>query len=143
MFEVWMFVKTPQDRIFPATLYYGQSGLKIGGCDPDFAKHFIFDKKLLPKYPKKFKTIINFSPYDLTQEEKEELAEALELALRKVPVSDFYGIFQHDFGNLLMGIKNGKPIMVELGFSPKFPKFLNEQRKLGLDPKEFEKWEFH
>lgn len=143
LFEVWMFVKTPQERRFPATFYYSQSGLNIGGCDPEFTKHFIFDEKRMPEYPKKFKSFVNFSPHDFNTKEKEELAEVLELALQKVPVSDFYGIFQHDFGNLLMGIKDGKPVMIELGFSPKFPMFMNEQLKLGLDWKEFKKWEFH
>lgn len=45
-----------------------------------------------------------------------------------------------------MGIKDGKPVMVELGFSPKFSKselFLNYTLKLGIEAKDFEKWDFH
>lgn len=146
LFEVWMFVKTPDDRTFPATFYYGQSRLVIGGWDSKTAALWITKKKYIPHFPKGLNAIINFNPHDLTQDEKEALAEALELALRKVPVSDFYGVFQHDFGNLLMGIKNGRPIMVELGRSPKFSKtdlFLNLTLKLGIGQKEFESWDFH
>ncbi len=146
LFEVWMFVKTPDNKRFPATFHYGQSGLVFGGWDPKRASLFISDKNLIPKFPRKFNALINFSPHDFSEDEKEALAEALELALRKVPVSDFYGVYKHDFGNLLMGIKDGKPLRVELGVSPKFSKldlFLNYTLKLGLDQKEFEKWDFH
>lgn len=146
LFEVWMFVKTPEGKTFPVTLHYGQSGLVIGGWDPKIAALWISKKRNFPHFPKKFKAIINFSPHDLTQDETEALTEALELALQKVPVTDFFGVFMHDFGNLLMGIKDGKPIIVELGRSPKFSKsyfFLNLTLKLDIGQKEFESWEFH
>lgn len=146
LFEVWMFIKTPEDRRFPATLHYGKSGLVIGGWDPERASFYINDVDLIPKFPKRFNTIINFSPHDFSEEEKESLAEAFEHALRKVPVSDFYGIYKHDSGNRLMGVKEGRPIIVELGFSPEFSKldlFLNYTLKLGLEQDEFEKWDFH
>ena len=39
------------------------------------------------------------------------------LALKKVPVSDFCGIYRHDLGSSLMCVHNGVPIVVELGYN--------------------------
>lgn len=145
-FEVWMFVRTPDNKQFPVRVYYGPSGLAIGGWDPDWAYNFTKDDRFLSIFPKNFKSEINFSPHDFSKDEIEAFSEAFELAVRKVPISDFLGIYMHDYGNRLMGIKNGKPINIELGFSPKFDSlnfFLNYTMKLNIDKKKFEKWNMH
>jgi hypothetical protein len=107
LFDVWMFVRTPDGKQFPATFYFGASGTALGGWHSEK-----YDKI----FPKSFASIINFSPFDFSKDERESLIEALECALRKVPVSDFYGVYQHDGGNALMGVKAGVPFIIELGY---------------------------
>ena len=109
LFFVWMFVKTPDDQRFPATFYYGPSGAALGGWhSEDYEKKDIF--------PENFSKLINFSPFDFTEDQLDALVEALECALRKVPVSDFYGVYQHDLGNALMGVQADTPFIFELGY---------------------------
>ena len=79
LFEVWMFVKTPNHKQFPATIYYGTSGLSIGGWDPDFAHRLTNDDRYLSIFPEEIKSEINFTPHNLSRDEKEALAEAIEL----------------------------------------------------------------
>ena len=105
LFDTWVFVKTPDGKQFPATYYYAQSGMSLGGWS-SYNNSEIF--------PKKFISIINFTPFDFGKEELEELVQALEHALRKVPVSDFHGIYKHDFGQTLMGVRDGRPFTMEL-----------------------------
>jgi len=108
LFKTWVLIKTPDNKVFPAMFYYGPSGTSLGGW-----KSWRYDKV----FPKDFRSIINYSPFDLSNEELEALIEALECALRKIPTTDFYGIYQHDDGYALMGIKRGRPFIVDLGYS--------------------------
>lgn len=110
LFWVWMFIKTPDGKQFPATFYYGATGTALGG----WMSYQDDDGKNV--FPDDVNTIINFSPFDFSSEELEEFIEALELALRKVPVSDFYGVYHHDLGNDLMGVMSGIPFAIELGY---------------------------
>lgn len=105
-----MFVRTPDGKQFPATFYYGPSGTSLGGWMS------YKDSKGDYFFPEDFASIINFSPFDFSKDEREGLIEALECALRKVPVSDFFGVYQHDGGNALMGVKSGIPFSIELGY---------------------------
>ncbi len=109
-FKVWMFVKTPEGKLFPAKFYYGQSGLSIGGWRPD-ENYIDFGEKV---FPKNFEEILNFSPYDFTNFEKHLFLDALEFALKKVPISDFWGIYTHDLGNSFMGVEKSKPFIDEM-----------------------------
>jgi len=111
LFHVWMFVKTPKGQMFPATFYYGQSGTSIGGWSPDY-RVFLFAEERT--FPQEFESIVNFSPFNFSEVELEEFIEALELALVKVPVSDFEGVYEHDLGRRLMGISSGKPFVKSL-----------------------------
>lgn len=111
LFSVWMFVKTSDGKQFPATLYWGQSGMNIGGWGSDLIDINTGEKA----FPKEFEDIINFSPFNLNDNERELFLDALEFALKKVPISDFWGVFNHDLGNALMGVRNGEPFIRELG----------------------------
>jgi len=108
LFNVWMFVKTPEAYIFPASFYYGQSGTSLGGWRIDRAKKV---------FPPEFFSLINFSPFDFTSDELDAFVEALELSLKMVPIADYYGIFEGDHGYTLMGAKDNKPLFMELGGS--------------------------
>ena len=123
LFHMWMFVKTPKGQIFPATFYYGQSGASIGGWSPDY-RVFLFAEART--FPPEFESIINFSPFNFSKIELEEFIEALVLSLDKVPTSDFEGVYEHDLGRELMGIRSGKP----------FAKPLKNKRK------EIETWSY-
>ncbi len=105
IFTVWMFVKTPNARTFPAVFYWGSSGVSIGGWASygitPFAKEIIF--------PEDFLEIVNFSPFKFTDDEQGCFLDALEFALKKAPVSDFWGLFNRDIGNSFMGIRKGEP----------------------------------
>ncbi|KKL69860.1 hypothetical protein LCGC14_2110710 [marine sediment metagenome] len=105
MFGIWMFVRTPKDRMFPAILYWGVSGVTIGGWSSygitPFAKEIIF--------PEDFLKVINFTPFNFTDDERGCFLDALEFSLKKVPISDFWGVFNRDIGNSYMGVKRGEP----------------------------------
>lgn len=108
LFDVWMFVKTPEGYMFPATLYYGQSGTSVGGWRLDHAKEVL---------PPDFYSIINFSPFNFKPDELDPFIEALEHSLKMVPVADYYGIYQGDEGYCLMGVRDNRPYLMELGDS--------------------------
>ncbi len=107
LFDVWMFVRTPDGKQFPATFYYGPSGTSLGGWSLE-----AYNKVFLEE----FSRVINCSPFDFSKDQKEGLIEALECALKKISVSDFYGVYHHDSGNALMGVKVGVPFIIELGY---------------------------
>ncbi len=44
------------------------------------------------------------------------LTEAIELALNKVPISDFHGIYRHDMGYTLMDVYEGQPFAIEIDY---------------------------
>jgi len=107
-FRVWMLVKTTDNKIFPTTFYYGQSGTSFGGWTLSEAKKI---------FAPSFFAIINFSPFDFTNDELDFFIEAFELSLRRVNVSDFHGVFQSDSGYSLMGVRKGVPFIEDLGYS--------------------------
>jgi len=111
LFDVWMFVKTPNAEQFPARFYYGSFGTQIAGWQPDYIDYDT-GKKL---FPEEFEANINFSPFSMDDNQKNLFLDALEFALKKVPVSDFWGVLNHDLGNRFMGVKHGKPFVKELG----------------------------
>ena len=119
LFDVWMFVKIPENKMFPARFYYGQSGLSIGGWgrkDPHTERYFdSYTRETV--FPEDFEELINFSPFDFNKFEKNMFLDALEFALKKVPVSDFWGIYQHDLGYTSMGVVEGEPRFRELSES--------------------------
>ena len=108
LFFVWMFVKTPGGQIFPATFYFGPSGTSIGGWQLYKAKKV---------FPPEFYSVINFSLFDFSLDELNAFVEALELSLKMVPMTDYYGVFLGDYGYTIMGIKNGIPYLLDLGWS--------------------------
>ncbi|MHA1875310.1 MAG: hypothetical protein ACTSUC_02570 [Promethearchaeota archaeon] len=103
LFEVIVFTKTPENYVFPLLFYYGASGLAISGFDIESWE----DKEY-------FREFFNFNPFRYNNKELETLIQAFHFALLKVPTSDFYGVYTHDFGNSLMGLKGGKIIRMEL-----------------------------
>ena len=116
LFHIWIFVKTPKDQMFPATFYYGQSGTSVGAWSPDYR---VFLSSEDNTFPDKFESIVNFNPFNFSAVELEEFIEALTLALVKVPISDFEGVYEHDFGRNLMGIRSGKPFVKHLEIEDK------------------------
>jgi len=110
LFHAWVFVKTPDGKQFPATFYYAQSGLSMGGwkSNKDSSGNVVFSDEFL--------SIVNFKPFEFEfhGEDLKDLVQALEHALGKVPVSDFHGVFKHGFGQTLMGVHRGMPFTREL-----------------------------
>ncbi len=107
LFDVWMFVKTPEGYMFPATFYYGPTGTSIGGW-------LLYRAKKV--FPPEFFSIINFSPFDLSHDKLDAFVEALELSLKMVPMTDFYGVSRGDHGYTILGVKNGEPYLTDLGW---------------------------
>ena len=105
LFDVLMFVMTPDGLFFPATFYYGPSGTSLGGWGLEKYQTF----------PREIRDEFSFSPFDLDKDGLTGLIEAQIFALQKVPVSDFCGIYSHDLGNSLMCVHNGVPFVMELG----------------------------
>jgi hypothetical protein len=108
LFDSWVFIKTPEGRKFPGSFYYRQSGTAMGGWGVNE------DESYKKEFPAKFNKLINFNPFDFTKQELSNLVEAIEGALKKVPVSDYYGLYKHDLGQAIMGVKLGRPIIREL-----------------------------
>ncbi len=111
LYCVWMFVKTPQGKMFPTTFYHGKSGASVGAWSPDYRAFLFAEERTLPQ---DFESIVNFSPFNFTKIELEEFIEALKLALNKVPISDFEGVYEDDFGKELMRIKSSEPFVEPL-----------------------------
>jgi hypothetical protein len=108
LFEILIFILTPSQNFFPLTLYYGASGMALGGFDRDFNLN-----------------LFNFNPFQMKNADFNMLINALLLALHKVPTSDFYGIYRHDLGNSLIGLKGKRPIQMELdNIDPNFVSYL-------------------
>ena len=101
-----MFVLTPEGLFFPANFYYGASGTALGG----------WMLKRYQKFPKETYDEFNFSPFDLDKDGLTGLIEAHMFALKKVPVSDFCGIYKHDLGNTLMCVHNSVAIIREFAY---------------------------
>lgn len=110
LFDIWMFIITPQNRMFPAIFYWRQSGLSVGGWTSYGISPFL-EKRI---FPKDFSEIINFSPFNFNEDEENLFLDALEFALKKVPVSDFWGVFLGDPGYIYMGVKRGEPFKTRL-----------------------------
>ncbi len=126
LFNVLVIVKTPDNKILPITYYYGPSGTAIGGLHSpeDIIK-------------KVFKTgdLFVLDPFKLPKLKVKELLIALEGSLRKVPMTDFEGLYEHDCGKSLMGLEGGKPFIsdnyiTELDLKIKTKKLLNGFRQL-------------
>lgn len=108
LFTCWLFVCTPEGMKFPSIFYYGQSGMSLRGWgvneDYSYKEHF----------SEEFNKMVNFNPFHFSKEELNLLVEALEKALKKAPASDFYGVYRHDLGQTLMGVKYKTPFFREL-----------------------------
>lgn len=50
LFYSWMFISTPDGRQFPATFYYGQSGMSLGGWGCEKIKQGIFSERVYFNY---------------------------------------------------------------------------------------------
>ena len=116
LFHIWMFVKTPKGKMFPATFYHGKSGTSVGAWSLDYRAFLFAEERRLPK---EFEAIVNYSPFNFLKIELEEFIEALLLALHKVPISDFEGIYEDDFGRELMGLRSSKPFRETLKHNQK------------------------
>ena len=105
-FEVGMLIKTPNSKIFPATFYWGSKGLAIGGWKQEIFSHFVMLEKS--------NTYINFAPLELTDDKLDGLIETIQHTLQTVHVSDFEGDYWTEFGGTTMGIRSGKPFIMEI-----------------------------
>jgi len=101
LFHVWMFVKTPDNKLFPAKFYYGPTGIAIGGYHPPLDKLKTMTKKDL--WSEDFAEHVNFSPYGFNKDQREGFVKALRGALQKVPKSHFECVFKNDKGKFMMG----------------------------------------
>jgi len=116
-FQTIIFVDMPENKYFPITLYYGSSGLTVGGWK-DYGK---FSEQLSRK--------INHSIFNLTNDDLQVLIIKLDKSLKEVPLSDFEGQFTHDFGTTVIGYKNGNLIYEEI--EPK--NVFNKDSEMELD----------
>lgn len=90
-FITWMLVKSPYGEIFPANFYYDRNRMAIGCLNQKFVNKNT-------DIPNEFAEIFIFNPYNLSEDEREELAEAFESAIKKVPRTDFKAVFSgHDY----------------------------------------------
>jgi hypothetical protein len=105
-FEVGLIIKTPKNKIFPASLYWAQGGLAIGCWQEEILGDFIE----LKKDSHSFKSIYT----KFSNLEKEELAEAFEFILNKVPISDFAGEYWTENGGIRMGVMSGSPFIEDI-----------------------------
>jgi len=112
LFDVWMFVKTPDNKMFPATFYYGVSGTSIGAYMPPLNK--LENAKKTDFWPEDFASLVNYSPRLLSDKERKAFLKALREAMKKVPISYFDCIYEHDLGKLRMGYDETDHILEEI-----------------------------
>ncbi|MFW9970604.1 MAG: hypothetical protein ACFFDF_10410 [Candidatus Odinarchaeota archaeon] len=106
LFIVGLIVKTPYNKIFPATFYYGPTRLAIGGWNLNFIKSYGKGNNNSFQFHEYF----NFNAFDFTPEEQDIFTEAFESALQKVAPSDFEVVYRDDVGDSLMAVKEGVPL---------------------------------
>jgi hypothetical protein len=130
LFHAWMFVVTPDKDQFPASFYYGPSRLAIGGWN---SGRDIWDTQ--KRFPLELKAAIKCSPHDFSAEQKEMLAEALELALNKVNLSDFFGVFYMDGFYKIMGVQDREPYVIGLSnpWNSFHELFITKTLRLAID----------
>lgn len=103
LFNIWVFIRTKEGKRFPAVIYAAQSGLSFGAWSSynlNFANNF--------------QTILNSTPFSFSKEELRELIEAVKIAIRKLPSSDYCGFYQDDFGKSIIGVKKGVPFEIKV-----------------------------
>ena len=109
-FSVWVFVITPTNKRFPMIFYYGKNGFTFGGWDD-----FLFSKLLKEEEDDKnlvnFIHYINCNPFELNQEELQDLAKNLILSLKLTLVSEFQGITEQDSHKTLIAYLDNKEIV--------------------------------
>lgn len=115
LFEVVVITRTPEKHFFPLIFYYGVSGLALSA----FNITSWLDKGSFGSY-------FNYNPFNYNKQNVEILTEAFHLALLKVPSSNYFGVYNHDFGNTLMGLKGRRIINIELedDIDPSFVSYL-------------------
>lgn len=141
LFNAWMFVATGDGRAFPAHLYYRTTRLAIGGWK--FGENGWFDVD--SQFSEELNKITNCDPFKFSSIIKKEFVISLEHAIKKVPPSDFYAIFEHDLGYRLMGISDGSPLSIELGETPTIhdvKSCIGEFFGIETNQEAFEKWDF-
>lgn len=117
LFDIWMLVRTPENQIFPANLYYGVSQFCVGGwssyllprskeIDKNNGKNYQPSKML---FPSEFMELINFSPYNFNEGQLESFVEAIELGLNRIPPSDFQCKLKFSGTSFIFGLQSGKP----------------------------------
>ncbi|TXT59311.1 MAG: hypothetical protein BAJALOKI3v1_1090002 [Promethearchaeota archaeon] len=117
LFDVSLFVKTPNNKKFLATFYFRKFSLGIGTLVPVGDKDpniNIWSKTPEKNYPKRgIWKYLNSSAGSLTEEEQIQFCRALELALAKVPKTDFKCYLRHDFGTSVIEFDGKTPSMRE------------------------------
>lgn len=88
LFVVWVIVKTPKGKVFPAIYHFDKNRMALGDLSSGGMQ--IFSQK----YP----FICNYNLKDHSKEERYELAERFEKSLGKVPPTDYRTIYPgHDY----------------------------------------------
>ncbi|TFG19489.1 MAG: hypothetical protein EU529_16260 [Promethearchaeota archaeon] len=95
LFEVVLIIKTPEGKIFPLIYYYDRYRMALGTCKVNLE-------------------IFNFDPRSLSQEERFDLAEVFENALKKVPLSDYKTIYPGHDEPWHIGVINGRPFFTSV-----------------------------
>ena len=109
LFSVWVFGITPSLESFPFTIYYGPSGLSIGAWT---------NEAYLKTFPSDFLHYINSSPFKWSENKLNGLISAFKSIIGGINFDrNFYGVFQHDGGFDLMGIRNGQAFSAAMGYS--------------------------
>jgi len=67
-------IKTPENKTFPAKFYFRPSGTLLAGWPLQV---------YLKVFPSDFRSVINYSPFDLSDDELNSLVEAFELVFQK------------------------------------------------------------
>jgi len=109
LFCAWLFVKTPDGKTFPVDFYYRRNALAIAGW-----LGFLGKDETARRFPERFRDLVNFSPHAFSGDVLEIMIDCLENGLKKVPVSDFSGIYSGVYGSFKMGVRNGRSFIKTL-----------------------------
>jgi len=99
LFEVIVFIQTPDEKRLLTTLHYRKNALWLSGCRFERDADSV-DKEEVEKYMKFFNT----NPFQLPKGELTDISKAMELSLSKIRGSDFEGVIFDDWGTWKMGV---------------------------------------
>ncbi|MFX1445531.1 MAG: hypothetical protein ACFFHV_19105 [Promethearchaeota archaeon] len=121
LFNIWVIIRTPQQKIFPVIYHFDRNRMGLG--DLYWEEMRIYSQA----YP----LMCNSSLKEFTKDERDELADAFCNALKKVPTTDFRTIYPGHDEWFLIEINNGIPLFEEYNSDEEYLEWKRKMKPFG------------